>query len=211
MSICPIHRTATLGRPKDMVKRQAILEAATCQFLQKGYEGSSMDSIAQAAGVSKLTVYNHFKDKDSLFVAAVEAHCDNQLPPPDFELKPDMPIAPALLKIATRFQSIIYSQEGLELHRLMGSMTKQNPALVQKFFAAGPARVLDLMTRLLEQAQTQQKLEIDDCRLAAEHFLSLFSGCLHMRVMFEIEPMPTPEQLAMLAEKAVQCFVRAYQ
>ena len=63
------------GRPKDPGKREAILAAARTMFLEQGYNGASMDAIATAAGVSKLTVYSHFGDKESLFNAAVHATC----------------------------------------------------------------------------------------------------------------------------------------
>lgn len=201
---------AAIGRPKDLAKRQAILEAAKTLFLKYGFEGSSMDSIALEAGVSKLTVYNHFHDKETLFVAAVEAHCENQLPALEFDLKEETPIEKILLLIATRFQTVIYSSEGLELHRLMCGATKQNPSLVNKFYQAGPARVLNHMTRMLAQAHQQRKLSIPDNKVAAEHFLSLLSGCLHMRVLFEIEARPSDAELKTLAEKAVQRFVLAY-
>lgn len=202
--------TATLGRPKDLAKRQAILTAAKDLFLQLGYEGSSMDAIALAAGVSKLTVYNHFQDKENLFTAAIEHHADNLLPPLDFDLKVDMPIETALFNIAVRFQHMIYSKEGLELHRLMCSMTQQNPALVHNFFKAGPARVLSHMTRLLEQAQQQQKLAIANSQLAAEQFLSLFCGHQHMRVLFDLEAAPSEAQQQQLAHQHIEFFVRAY-
>lgn len=206
-----LRHTATPGRPKDMAKRQAILDAAKCLFLELGYEGSSMDSIALAAGVSKLTVYNHFNDKETLFIAAVENHCENQLPALDFDLKPDMAIETALNRIALRFQSIIYSKEGLELHRLMCSMTQHNPTLVHKFFAAGPMRVLSHMTRLLEQAHAQHKLSIANSVQAAEHFLSLFCGHRHMRVLFDIEAAPSEQQQQQLAQDNIALFVRAYR
>ena len=60
------------GRPKDPAKRKAILEAAETLFLRNGYDGSSMDAIAAEAGVSKLTVYSHFTDKETLFAFAVK-------------------------------------------------------------------------------------------------------------------------------------------
>lgn len=50
-------------------KRLAILEAATDEFRTQGYDATSMDGIAAAAGVSKRTVYNHFESKDVLFEA----------------------------------------------------------------------------------------------------------------------------------------------
>ncbi|KTF29426.1 TetR family transcriptional regulator, partial [Xanthomonas vesicatoria] len=44
-------------------KRHAILEAASAQFRQHGFEATSMDRVAATAGVSKRTVYNHFPSK----------------------------------------------------------------------------------------------------------------------------------------------------
>ncbi|HET6586161.1 MAG TPA: helix-turn-helix domain-containing protein, partial [Oleiagrimonas sp.] len=50
-----------------MEKRAAILAASIDLFTRQGFEGTSMDAVATAAGVSKLTVYSHFGDKDNLF------------------------------------------------------------------------------------------------------------------------------------------------
>ncbi len=58
-------RAAGPGRPKDLGKRASILEAAKRLFIEQGYLGVSMDQIAAAAGVSKLTVYSHFGDKET--------------------------------------------------------------------------------------------------------------------------------------------------
>ena len=59
------------GRPKDLGKRAAILDAAKRLFIQSGFDGTSMDQIATEAGVSKLTVYSHFGDKESLFLSLI--------------------------------------------------------------------------------------------------------------------------------------------
>ena len=49
-------------------------------FPDRGYDGTSVEAIAQAAGVSKLTVYSHFADKETLFGAAVTECCAQMLP-----------------------------------------------------------------------------------------------------------------------------------
>ena len=64
------------GRPKDPAKREAILAAAQVLFLGNGYEGSSMDAIAAEAGVSKLTLYSHFGDKEALYLEALKRYRD---------------------------------------------------------------------------------------------------------------------------------------
>ncbi|MPM33944.1 hypothetical protein SDC9_80525 [bioreactor metagenome] len=52
-------------------KRKAILEGAVKVFTQNGFDASSMDRIAEVAGVSKRTIYNHFPSKEDLFQAIV--------------------------------------------------------------------------------------------------------------------------------------------
>lgn len=53
-------------------KRDAIVRAAVEEFRASGYEATSMDRIAEAAGVSKRTVYNHFPSKEALFSMILE-------------------------------------------------------------------------------------------------------------------------------------------
>ena len=50
-------------------KAQEILQAARGVFIAKGFEAASMDAVAREAGVSKATVYAHFKSKSDLFAA----------------------------------------------------------------------------------------------------------------------------------------------
>lgn len=57
-------RAAHLGPER---RRPMILDAAFGVFLEKGYEGASMEEIARRAGVSKPVVYSSFKGKDALF------------------------------------------------------------------------------------------------------------------------------------------------
>ena len=52
-------------------KRQAILDAAKRAFIDHGYSGASMEAIAEAAPVSKPTLYTHFKGKQELFAAVI--------------------------------------------------------------------------------------------------------------------------------------------
>jgi len=53
-------------------KAQAILTGAMREFLAHGYAATSMDRVAAAAHVSKVTVYSHFGDKEQLFRAMIE-------------------------------------------------------------------------------------------------------------------------------------------
>lgn len=54
-------------------KEQAILESARKFFFRYGFKKTSMDEIAEDAGVSKGTLYNYFKNKEDLFIRNSEA------------------------------------------------------------------------------------------------------------------------------------------
>lgn len=53
-------------------KRQAILSGARDVFAREGYTRASVDGIARAAGVSTRTIYNHFADKEALFLTLIQ-------------------------------------------------------------------------------------------------------------------------------------------
>jgi AcrR family transcriptional regulator len=55
-------------------RRAAILDAALEVFSRRGYNGASIDEIAQAAGISKALIYEHFPSKKDLHVSLLERH-----------------------------------------------------------------------------------------------------------------------------------------
>lgn len=110
-----------VGRPKDLEKRQRILNAAKQLFLQHGYHGSSMNQIALEAGVTKLTVYNHFQDKATLFSCAVEETCEAILQESPKVLQPDSDFQQELYQICLRSFNIANLPEALKLDLLISN------------------------------------------------------------------------------------------
>jgi AcrR family transcriptional regulator len=55
-------------------RRAAILDAARSAFADRGYHETSLDSVADRAGVSKALLYEHFSSKRELYVAMLEMH-----------------------------------------------------------------------------------------------------------------------------------------
>ena len=62
-------RRGTGARPAD--GRQRVIDAALAQFAEYGVEGTSLQMIADAMGVTKAAVYYHFKTKDEIVLAVV--------------------------------------------------------------------------------------------------------------------------------------------
>lgn len=202
---------ASPGRPKDPAKYAAILDAAKQLFIEKGYSASSMAAIAAAAGVSKLTLYSHFADKDALFTAAIKCKCEEQLPPLFFRFSSDTPIRNALLTIGTGFYNLVNSEEALALHRLIIAQAVHNPRVSQLFYDAGPRRVLDAMEQLLQEAHTSRQLDVPQPRAAAEHFLSMIKGGHNLRLLAGIGQPTTDTAARQHVEDVVEIFLRAFR
>jgi TetR/AcrR family transcriptional regulator, mexJK operon transcriptional repressor len=199
------------GRPKDPAKRQAILDAAKSLFLSNGYANTSMDAVSAEAGVSKLTVYSHFNDKETLFSAAVVAKCEEQLPPLFFELPDGIAVETVLLNIARGFHQLINSDESVNLHRLMMTLGSQDPKLSLIFFEAGPERMLHGMERLLGRIDQSGALSIDKPRNAAEHFFCLLKGAGNFRLLYGCSEPLAGEAAESHVREVVGLFMRAYR
>lgn len=198
------------GRPKDLTKRAAILDAAKRLFVLQGFDGVSMDQIAAEAGVSKLTVYSHFGDKDRLFAEAVRAHCEQGMPTRLFEPDPEVPLRERLSEIGKAFFAMIMTPEAIAGHRILCSPQITGSPMPAMFWEAGPQRVQDAFTALLERRIAAGELEIDDPARAASQFFTLLKGEPHAQAVFGYccsDRRDTPQ--AHIAS-VVELFLRAY-
>ncbi len=55
-------------------RRQLIVEAAGRLFGERGHDGTTLNDIAAAAGVTKPVLYRHFADKTALYLALLDRH-----------------------------------------------------------------------------------------------------------------------------------------
>ena len=198
------------GRPKDLEKRAAILAAAKQLFPDLGFEGTSMDAVAAAAGVSKLTVYSHFNDKESLFVEAVRARCEEQMPLSLFGAALQGPVADQLMVIARAFFALISNPQSISLHRLLTSGTNTSNKLAQMFWQVGPMQMHDGFAEFLGRASAAGSLQIEDPMRASSQFFSLLKGEVHARLLFGCREHLTDADIEDHLKATVDVFVRAY-
>lgn len=199
---------ASPGRPKDLAKGAAILEAAKRMFTEHGYERVSMDQIAAEAGVSKLTVYSHYGDKEALFIESVRGVCED-LMPDLFVADPDGPLLVQLTGIAKAFFKLITSDQALSMHRMM--MTSGNDERVRRmFWQAGPQRVQAAFADFLQARADKGELDVPDIRRAASQFFCLLKGELHMRMASGLDGRPGQAEIDAHIASTVDFFLRGY-
>jgi AcrR family transcriptional regulator len=196
-----------------MEKRAAILEAAKGLFVRNAFAGTSMDAVAAEAGVSKLTVYSHFGDKDNLFREVVRARLQDLLPENTYELDPDAEIGQTLLNIALTHARLDCDKETVGTFRAILSDCRQgNPRYGRLLWEEGSMRTHGLMERLLHRAVDAGLLDIDDVPRAAVQFFALIKGDLMMRRMFGCDDCPHAyaAEIEATARAGVATFLRAY-
>jgi TetR/AcrR family transcriptional repressor of mexJK operon len=203
-------KNAGPGRPKDLEKRAAILNVAKRLFTTQGFDGTSMDAIAAAAGVSKLTVYSHFQDKERLFAAAVECVCAEQMPAEIFMADLKGPIRKQLVTIAKAFFALITSDEAVAVHRTIVANARQSPKLAELFWEAGPKRTQRAFESFLRDEVQGGTLDIPDLHRAATQFFCLLKGELHARMEFGCCGQVTEQEIDDHIDATVDFFLRAY-
>jgi TetR/AcrR family transcriptional repressor of mexJK operon len=159
------------GRPKSEEKADAIREAASLLFMTEGMERTSMDAISQAAGVSKQTVYSHFKSKDDLFRACVASKV--QLYGLDeSQLDVEAPVDAALQRVGIQLLTLLSDPDVIRMFRLMIAEATGFPKLVRSFHETGPRATVEYVARIFAnylQVETGDPLADE----AARDFLAL--------------------------------------
>lgn len=196
------------GRPLDPAKREAILAAAECVFVEDGY-GVSMDRIAEMAGVSKQTVYKHFDSKDQLFDAVIRQRVET-ITQPIMTGDPTAAPAQVLLAQGIRFLELLGLRGYSCLVRTILAAGTQGPDIGPHFYANGPGTSLRRLADYLRRQDVAGTLRVPDPLLAAEHFYGLVTGHLQLRALLGEDAPLDEAQRRQRAEAAVSVFMAAY-
>ncbi|WP_222723702.1 TetR/AcrR family transcriptional regulator [Streptomyces sp. t39] len=195
-------------------KHEAILEAATSVFLEKGYAGTSMEDIAKLAAVSKQTVYKHFSDKEKLFGDVVLATTDRL--DTTIDLLADMPaddteLAENLTRLARRFLTALTDPRVIQLRRLIIANADVFPDLGTEWYERGFQRGLATLASAFQRLADQGLLRIDDALLAANHFSGLLLWIPVNQAMFTGGTHHTDADLDRYATEGARAFLAAYR
>jgi len=199
------------GRPKDPAKHAAILETAGKLFLEQGYERTTVEAIAAAAGVSKLTVYSHFGDKTGLFRTLVTNKCRSYFEHTDYDSLRDLPVDQALTRIARSFMGLMLNPDVVALHRLLMASAAHNPELTEMFYGTGPEPTITGVADVLRELDKAGTLRIEDPWRAADHLLSMLRGDVHLRALLNLRDQADEARVEAHITDCVAVFLRAYE
>jgi len=167
------------GRPKSAAKGEAILSAAGDLFLQEGVEDTTMDRIAERAGVSKQTVYSHFGNKEGLYEAVIRSKMQHY--GLDSEAVDGHPtLREALEELARQFLDLTTDDEVVAMMRVLIAESSRNATTVSLFWRNGPERARRALAHRLAYWQSQGLLSIEDPDEEASLFFAALHGDHHL-------------------------------
>lgn len=198
------------GRPRDLLKREAILQAATQLFYERGFAATSMEAVAERADVSKMTVYSHFPDKPALLVASFERNI-GAMRLPALADGADLPASlEILIEFGERLIAFLTRPEIVKGGRLMAAAAADHPALAAAFFAAGPAIMTGNVAKFLRSLDARGLLAVGDPDLAAEQLIGAWLGMSQLKQNLGIAGPPSAEEVSWRVRRATETFWRAW-
>ena len=196
------------GRPIVTAKRDAIIAAAAESFFTKGFAATSIEQVAADAGVSKVTIYNHFGDKRALFAASVDDQCAAMRASFALEPAPTGTLRERLTAIAEAMVAFLSREELVRFDRRIAAETETEPEIGEAFLAAGPHRMRSAFAALLDTMVAGGELDIADTELAVEQFVSMCKGMGDLERRFGQPADPARDRRRI--DGAVEVFCRAY-
>jgi AcrR family transcriptional regulator len=167
-------------------KRAQLVDAALRAFLDHGYAESSVNKIAEAAGVSIKTLYRHFETKDELFSAVMQAACspstskdgsgpsdqDDAAAPPWYAEVPEI----GLVRAGEDYLRHAMSEEQLAIYRVVTRDAHRFPELWQRYRKEVVGRQAMLFVGYIDRWQPSMGWVVTDKYAAAGAFGGLLKA-----------------------------------
>jgi TetR/AcrR family transcriptional repressor of mexJK operon len=210
VSVPSFYRWRSEAKPKALRRGnstalQIIIAAATPLFLAEGFD-VSMDRVAQAAGLSRQSVFNHIGTKERLFrevISAIHLRLMDFLP----NLPATNDTRAFLTAFAIAYLEAACDPEGMALHKLLIAESKKFPDLAWLSRSLGLTRAIPHISQFLKARMAEGSVRQIDPELTAESFLSAVVGNSRFRVLLG-EPLQPQERRDARLRNTVEIFIR---
>jgi TetR/AcrR family transcriptional regulator, mexJK operon transcriptional repressor len=160
----------------DEGKRDAIVTAARDLFFERGFSATSIEEIARRAGVSKVTVYNRFTDKETLFVECIVGECQGMETDLSLDMNTPGDLRARLIRFGEVMNAFLNRPELVRFENMLGGEMDRHPQLGVLFLNAGPRRMKGGLARVIEAAAARGEIVVPNVLEAAELLGSMIKG-----------------------------------
>ena len=170
----PRSGTASGGRPtliEASRRQQHLLDVAGAMFSRRGFDGTSVDAVAEAARMSKRTVYARYRDKDALFSAVLRRLIARWLVPIRDFRSSKSELEPMLFEFAHHFLHSALAPQAVAIYRIIIAEAERHPEFGRLAHQEGRQPAVRAVASAL--ARFERELRPLDLELAAEQFISI--------------------------------------
>ena len=190
-------------------KRAAVMDAAIRLFLSDGYDGTSLEAVAKAAGVSSATVYKHFSTKADLFGGIMARLWENE-GVGDASIPPAGDPRAGLLQIGRDYAALLQRQQTSDLFRVIIAEAPRFPELGVELYERGTRPYLDRLRVYLLGEIEAGLLAIHDIPLAKRQFLGMINDVVFWPRLLLVSLEVAREEVDTVVAAAVETFMAAY-
>lgn len=168
------------GRPSRQEAEQLdrdLLAQALDHFMEKGFEGTTIDAITSSLGMSKRTVYNRYDDKLELFKAALQRGIEDWLAP--FETLPDLEsddLETTLIDVSREIVKTLNSPLGVKFIRITNAESYRMPEIGRLLYFRGHQVISRYLVDLFQRRIFVDASPEIDVKELASAFLNLMSS-----------------------------------
>lgn len=157
--------------------KEAIIAAGLKLFSEKGYLGATTREIAKLAGVSEVTLFRHFSNKQNLFISVLQQY---SFLPQLRELTKELqkrPLKEALKVIAINFLNELRAKR--DLINIIHAEHKRYPEVLKEYFRNLSDSLITELAEFLRGYEREGILRDGDIFLMAQAFFGLFFSYFH--------------------------------
>ena len=208
MEPSPAEARSRAGRPTSTEAAQLterLRRAAVETFLEYGYDGTKMETVAQAAGITKTTLYSRYPDKRALFLA-VSAWALTRLERDEHVSEP-LPddLAGALTVTARAILARSVDPDIARLNRMAIAESARFPEFAASSQAVTWTPRIRVIMDLLRRHQSAGAIAVEDIELAAEQFFAMVGAMPAWLAAYGIHRTPEVEEAHL--QHAVKLFL----
>jgi TetR/AcrR family transcriptional repressor of mexJK operon len=199
------------GRPKNQALRDAILDSAKSLFFVNGVFASSMDAIAEKAGVSNRTIYSHFSSKEDLLWAVVQREGERfRLGVPSNLPANENEFWEQLSEFGRSLLRLLSDPDINALGKLLLCESQHHPKLAQQFYSWGPQQTRTSLARLLNQGIEHGWLTEGDSQSRASQLIGIWQAEWHLEQQLGLRKPLSTRQIHSYATQGVELLQCAY-
>jgi TetR/AcrR family transcriptional repressor of mexJK operon len=172
------------GRPIDRRKDEAMWAAAHALLFKNGPSAVSVEAVARLAGLSKMTVYSRYANREALIAAVIQRQADQMAASLSFAPESQGNLQEALTAFGVRLLSFLLSETHLGFMRALRSAAAFPADAMHTIFRFGPQSTLDNLAQWMRQAHRARLAHIPRPERSAELLLGMLTGLDIVRAMY---------------------------